>query len=184
MNQFQISRESQALYLTVVANNRLPIFKKETLKEVVCKALNEARNSGDFLIFAYVIMTDHMHLITSQPKSSAEVLRYTKGITARRIIDYLKQNDFTSSLAKLQHPEWKRNHRHSVWQHEKNVFSIFSESIFMQRVNYIHLNPVRAGLVDRAVDYRWSSARCWQRCQTDDEPLLVDIDRIRWRNRA
>jgi hypothetical protein len=64
------------------------------------------------------------------------------------------------------------------------VFSIFSEAAFMQKVNYIHMNPVRAGLVDRAIDYHWSSARIWQRCPVEDEPLLVDIDRIEWRRGA
>jgi len=51
----------------------------------------------------------------------------------------------------------------------------------MQKVNYIHLNPVRAGLVERAIDYRWSSARIWQGCESDNEPLSVDFDRIEWR---
>jgi len=67
------------------------------------------------------------------------------------------------------------------WQQEKNVFSVFSEAVFMQKVNYIHLNPVRAGLVDRAIDYRWSSARIWQRIPNDDESLKVDFDRIGYR---
>jgi len=61
------------------------------------------------------------------------------------------------------------------------VFSIFSEAVFMQKVNYIHLNPVRAKLVERAIDYHWSSARIWQRIPNDDEPLMVYIDRIEWR---
>jgi len=163
MDKFQISRDSQALYITLVAKDRLSVFRSDALKKVSCEALNEARNSGGFLIFAYVIMPDHLHLITSQPKSSAEVLRYVKGITGRRVINYLKDGNYQSSLAKLQHPEWKRKHTYSLWQQEKNVFSIFSEAAFMQKVNYIHLNPVRAGLVERAIDYRWSSARIWQR---------------------
>jgi REP element-mobilizing transposase RayT len=146
--------------------------------------LNEARTSAAFLIFAYVIMTEHIHMITSQRKTSAEVLRYVKGSTCRRVIDYLKQNDFKSSLAKLEHHKWKRKHKHSLWQQEKNVFSIFSEAAFMQKVSYIHLNPVRADLVERAIDYPWSSARIWQRGALEDEPLKVDIDRIEWRGRA
>jgi len=71
------------------------------------------------------------------------VLRRVKGLTARRVIDYLKEHDYQSSLAKLRHEEWKRKHSYSLWQQEKNVFSIFSEAVFMQKVNYIHLNPVR-----------------------------------------
>jgi putative transposase len=152
------------------------------MKRVICKALDEARTSGGFLIFANVIMLDHLHLLTNQPDSSADVLRYLKGITARRTIDYLRENKFASSLAKLRHDTWRREHRYSLWQKEKNVFSVYSEAMFMQKATYIHLNPVRAGLVECPIDYRWSSARIWQRCPDDDEPLRVDLDRILWRS--
>ena len=179
--KFQLSRDSQALYITIVAKDRLPVFRTDAIKIVICQALHEARKSGDFLLFAYVIMPDHLHLLTDCPKSSADVLRRVKGITARRVIDYLKEHDYKSSLAKLRHEEWKRKHSYSVWQQEKNIFSVFSEAVFMQKVNYIHLNPVRAELANRAADYSWSSARIWQRIPSDDEPLMVDLDRIEWR---
>ena len=178
---FQLSRDSQALYITIVAKDRLPVFQTDAIKLVACKALDEARKSGGFLLFAYVIMPDHLHLLTDQPKTSADVLRCVKGITGRREIDFLKEHHYQSSLAKLRHEEWKRKHRYSLWQQEKNVFSIFSEGIFMRKVNYIHLNPVRAQLVDRAIDYHWSSARTWQRIRNEDEPLMVDSDHIAWR---
>ena len=58
---------------------------------------------------------------------------------------------------------------------------IVSESTFMQKINYIHENPVKAGLVATVEDYRWSSVRVWKKCPTDDEPLMVDIDKIVWR---
>ena len=182
--KFQISRDSQALYITVVSKDRLPVFKTDTIKNIACRAIDEARNSGRFLLFAYAIMSDHMHLLTNCPKTSADVLRYLKGITGRRIIDYLKQKNYETSLAKLRHEEWKRKHSYSLWQQEKNVFSIFSEAMFMEKVNYIHLNPVRAGLVERAIDYRWSSAKIWQGGEAEDAPLRIDIDRIRWRRGA
>lgn len=179
--KFQISRDCRALYITIVTKDRLPVLQTDKLKTIACQALDEARNSGKFLIFAYVIMLDHMHLLTNCPNTSADVLRYIKGITGRRVIDYLKEKKYESSLTKLRHENWKREHKYSLWQQEKNVFSVFSEAVFMEKVNYIHLNPVRAGLVERAIDYRWSSARIWQRCDAEDEPLRVDIDRIQWR---
>lgn len=143
--KFQISRDSQALYITIVSKDRLPVFQTDSLKIVACRAIDEARNSGGFLLFAYVIMFDHMHLLTNCPGPSADVLRYLKGITARRVVDYLKEKNYETSLAKLRHEDWKRKHSYSLWQKEKNVFSVYSESMFMQKVNYIHLNPVRAG---------------------------------------
>jgi putative transposase len=182
--KFQISRDSQALYITIVTKDRLPVFRTDALKIVACRAIDEARNSGGFLLFAYVIMLDHMHLLTNCLDTSAEVLRYLKGITGRRVIDYLKEKNYETSLAKLRHKDWKRKHSYSLWQQEKTVFSIYSEAMFMQKVNYIHLIPVRAGLVESAVDYRWSSARIWQRREAEDEPLRMDVDRIRWRTQG
>jgi len=123
------SPHSQAL--TIVAKDRLPVFKTDAVKRVTCEALNEPRTSAASLIFAYVIMTEHIHIITSQGKTSAEVLRYVRGITGRRVIDYL--NDFKSSLAKLEHHEWKRKHKHSLWQQEKNVFPSLAKQHLCKR---------------------------------------------------
>lgn len=178
---FQLSRDSQALFITAVTKDRLPVFRTDPIKIVTCNALDEARKSGGFLILAYVIMPDHLHLITDCPTTSADVLRYVKGLTGRRVIDCLREHGYESSLEKLRHEQWKRKHTYSLWQQEKNVFSIFSEAMFMQKVNYIHLNPVRVEMCDSPIDYRWSSARFWRRVQTDDEPLKVDFDRIAWR---
>jgi putative transposase len=86
-------------------------------------------------------MLDHLHLLTDQPNSSADVLRFIKRISARRVINYLKEKNYQSSLAKLGHEEWKRGHKYSLWQQEKNVLSVFSEGMFMQKVDYIHMNP-------------------------------------------
>jgi len=181
-HRFQISVDSQALFITVVTKNRLPVFQTDQMKSVLCRAIDEARASAGFLLFAYVIMIDHVHLLTSRPTTTSNVLRVLKGITARRVIDYLKENNYLSSLSKLEHHERYRKYRYSLWQTEKNVFPIFTEELFMQKVNYIHLNPVRAGLVESAKDYRWSSARIWQGCQSEDEPLLVDKNLIHWRS--
>jgi REP element-mobilizing transposase RayT len=103
MNKYQISRDSQALYITAVAKDRLPVFQSDTVKLIACQAIDEARRSGGFLLFAYVIMPDHLHLLTDCPGTSADVLRRIKGLTARRVIDYLREHDFQSSLAKLRH---------------------------------------------------------------------------------
>ncbi len=180
-HRFQISRDSQALFITLNTKNRLHVFRKDEIKKVLCQAIDEARQSAGFLLFAYAIMIDHLHVITDQPKPISEVLRVLKGITARRVIDYLRERNYSASLTKLQHEVRDRNYRYSLWQAEKNVYPIFSEGLFMQKVNYIHNNPVQAEMVDRAIDYRWSSARIWHRCPLDDEPLLVDVDRIVWR---
>ena len=180
-SMFTISRTTPAYYLTSVTHNRLPIFQTDKVKEVVCKALDEARKSGGFLIFAYVIMPDHIHLITDNAKSHSDTLRYTNGVTAKRVLDYLKENGYESSLSKLRIQVREREHKHSVFQHHPNAFEIYGEEKMMEKVNYIHLNPVRAGLVKLPDDYRFSSSRQWSGRAIEDEPLWTDNKMIKWR---
>lgn len=94
----QISRDNPFFYLTSVAHHRLPIFRTDDVKTIACNAWNEARKSGNILIFAYVIMPDHVHLITDSNREVSEAFRFTNGISAKRLLDYLKENEFASSL--------------------------------------------------------------------------------------
>jgi REP element-mobilizing transposase RayT len=176
-----ISRDTPALYLTAVAKDRLPVFRKDQIKTITCNALNEARNSGGFPIYAYVLMPDHFHAITDSTLKPSKAIQYLNGIISRRVIDHLKEHSHNASLRKLRRESGARGHRYSLWGHHSNAFPIFSEDMLMQKVNYIHQNPVRAGLVEPADDYRWSSVRIWKHCPLEDEPLIVDIDRINWR---
>src|SRR5439155_14097538 len=100
----------------------------------------------------------------------------------RRVIDYLKENNYEGSLRKLQQELKPRRYQYSLRDHHPNVRLLFSESMLMQSVHYTHQNPVRAGLVERAEDYRWSSIRSWTGRTLPEEPLLMDLNRIKWRS--
>lgn len=176
-----ISRDAPCYYLTSVTKNRLAVFRADKIKIVACSALNEARASGGFALYAYVIMPDHLHVITDSSLSTAKTLQFINGITGHRIIEYLKANNYQTSLGKLQHAMGPRKHKHSLWDHHPDARLLLTETMLMQRVTYTHQNPVRGGLVDHPLGYRWSSVRCWSERPSEDEPLLMDINRIRWR---
>jgi putative transposase len=176
-----ISRDSPCYFLTSVAKDRLLVFRTDAIKDIACKALDEARKSGQFALYAYVIMPDHLHLITDSARSSEDTLRFINGIMSHRVIGHLKEKGHEVSLLKLRQETKRRNYCHSLWDHHPNVRVLLTEGMLMERVHYLHQNPVRAGLVKRAEDYRYSSVRCWNGEPLQDEPLLVDIDRIKWR---
>ena len=180
----RISRDNPCYFLTSVTKDRLPVFRTDKVKQILCNALTEACTSHGIMIFAYAIMPDHSHLITDSARSIADVLRLTNGIAAKRVLDYLKENNFESSLEKLREQDKDRNHKYSLWQHHPNAFAIIGEETMMQKVNYVHQNPVADGLVDRAEDYRFSSARLWKGGQLDDEPFLTHHRSIDWRTAA
>jgi len=180
---FIISKDTPAYYITSVANNRLPVFQKANMKDLVCEALNEARTSAGLLLFAYVIMSDHFHLLLGTQRKPSESLRYVNGITSHRVIEFLKEGGYGSSLEKLRHQQGRNRYRYSLWDHHPNLKLITDEDVFIQKVSYIHQNPVRSGLVKDAKTYRWSSIRCWLKCMNEDEPLLMNLGEIRWHSR-
>jgi REP element-mobilizing transposase RayT len=179
-----ISKDNPCLLITTVARNRLAVFRTDPLKEVACRALDEARRSGGFALFAYVIMPDHLHALADGTIRASETLRYINGILSHRVIRFLKEGGFTTSLEKLRSARKGRRHEYSLVDHHSNGLPVFSESFFMQKVNYIHFNPVKAGLVACAQDYRWSSARQWLGQMAGDEPLRMDLEKIDWRRAA
>ena len=77
--------------------------------------------------------------------------------------------------------EKKRGYKHSVWEHHSDTFPVTSESMLMEKVHYIHQNPVKAGLVEYPDDYLYSSSRIWNRRPLEEEPLNMDLDQIDWR---
>jgi REP element-mobilizing transposase RayT len=177
---FKISRDNPAFYLTAVTKDRLPIFRTDALAQVMAHALDEARRSGKFLIFAYVIMLDHFHLVTDSKVDSKDIFRFVKGIGSRRIIDHLKEQGQTESLKKLRVQHRSDGSDHIVWQRHPNTRLLWSEQMLWQRIQYTHLNPVRAELVEHPNEWRWSSARIWHDRRFDDEPLEVDRAKIEW----
>jgi REP-associated tyrosine transposase len=182
--KFRVSRDTPALFITAVTKDGLPVFRTEAVKIITCGAIDKARKACEFTLLAYVLMPEHVHLLTDNSRSPSEILRHLKGTIAHDVLEYLKEHGYQESLRKLRHEEWKRRHRYSFWEHEFNVFSIFSENVLMQKVNYVHHNPVREGVAQKATDYLCSNARAWAKCASDSEPLALDIGCIEWRKPA
>jgi REP element-mobilizing transposase RayT len=122
-------------------------------------------------------------VITDCKRSQSDTLRYLNGISAHRVIGHLKDGGYESPLMKLRIEKQDREYKHSLWGNHSITFEIKTEAVFMEKVNYIHWNPVKAGFVERPEDYRYSSIRFWNGCPLDDEPLAMDVKKIKWRKR-
>lgn|SRR5574341_76860 len=88
-----ITIDPPALFITAVAKDRLPVFRTDAIKMITCAAIDEARTSAGFLLFAYVLMPDHMHVLTDNPHKPSKVLQFIKGIVGHRVIRYLKESE-------------------------------------------------------------------------------------------
>jgi REP element-mobilizing transposase RayT len=177
---FRVSKDTPAFYLTSVAKDRLPVFRTNAIAKITCDAISEARNSGNFLIFAYVIMPDHLHLVTDSNRKSKDIHRFVNGIVSRRVIDHLKSSGYSESLNKLRTMR-SDGSQYSLWQHHPDTRLLWNEEMLWQRIQHTHLNPVRAGLVEHPNEWRWSSVRIFSKRHSKNEPLEVDMDKVEWR---
>ena len=177
MTTFNSTEENIFHYLTFVAFDRVPIFKSPVVCQLFIDALAEIKAKHPFKLIAYVIMPDHVHLIVNPLGCDIELVgKELKGISARKIIDWLKENKHLISLKKLERKvSGKRNHTHSVWQKKVKSVDLWSQKFILQKMNYVHMNPVRAGLIDHPAKWKWSSYLAYLPHEACDVPIEPDM---------
>ncbi len=98
-----------------------------------------------------------------------------KGRSAYKAIGWLKEQEHLSSLEKLKRTApGKRNHTYSLWQKKVKSVDLKSEKFVLQKVGYIHMNPVRAGLCDHPAKWKWSSYHAYLPHDPGDVPIEMD----------
>lgn len=105
-------------------------------------------------------MKNHFHLLCRAEKLS-NVMSSIKSYSAKKIIEYLKFNNRNDILKVFRDNKlsFKHDRSYQIWQEGFHPQEIAGDEIYNQKLNYIHNNPVNAGYVDNAVDWKYSSAR-------------------------
>ena len=155
----------------------MPLFTNPEIVPKLLDSLRFVQKEREVVIYAYVIMEHHFHLIASAPELT-KTMKEFKSYTARRIIDYLENRNFAKLLDKLHREKLAHKTKcdYQLWQEGSHPEEIYSEAMLLQKIEYIHNNPVRRGYVDEPTQWRYSSARNYE----GKEGLLeVKTD---WRN--
>jgi len=122
--------------------------------------LNYCRANKGFKIFAYAILDNHLHLLVSGD-NLANTIKDLKRHTARKIINLAQKEEKLWLLNQLKY--YKLKHKtdsdYQVWQEGFHPKQIITEEMLRQKIEYIHHNPVRIGMVEKAEDWLYSSAR-------------------------
>jgi len=156
-------------FVTANCLNRLTVFTNDSYCLLFLQAVQELKEVRPFKLIAYVLMPDHCHLIVN-PRDGriTDLTGALKGLSARYIVDSAPPAQF-----RLENPA-SDGATHQLWQDSFKALALWSSWMIWQKINYIHNNPIKAGLVKSAADYRWSSFRAFY-SQTG-EPLPVDRD--------
>ena len=176
---YQIKDQDKAHYVTLQIVAWVDIFTRKIYRDIIIDALNYCNRHKQLKIYGYVIMSNHVHLLVrSNNENLSGTLRDFKSFTSKEILKAIEvgpesRDKWMLAIFKNAAIKHKRNSDYQVWTHENHAVEIFSSKFVEQKLDYIHNNPVRAGIVIEPEHYLYSSARDYS-----GEDGLVDVDVI------
>jgi putative transposase len=151
-------------YLTFQIVGWVDIFTRKIYRDIAIESLKYCQQHKGLKLFAFVIMSNHIHLLAqSETGDLGDIIRDFKNHTSKKFLEVVNDNiESRSDWMKIvfeYHGKFKNKQSNQIWTHENHAENIFSDKFIKQKINYIHENPIRAGIVEKPEDYLYSSAR-------------------------
>ncbi|WP_162419544.1 REP-associated tyrosine transposase [Cyclobacterium roseum] len=151
-------KDQQALhFVTFTVHQWADIFTRNVYVEIITESINYCQKAKGLKVYAWVIMSNHCHFILSSDKVPlTDIIRDFKKYTAKKIVEEIRHNEKESRRKWLL---WLFQRDGHIWFWEKGYhgIEIFSQKFLESKINYIHLNPVKAGIVEKEEEYLNSS---------------------------
>ncbi len=154
-------------HITCVVSELLPLFSQPELVAIVFDSWRLLREQCGLRLYAYVVMEEHLHFLARAERLDICLDRFREE-TSGRIVTFLEQQRLERFLKRLPRDGGGRR---LFWQEPVEVEPV-SAGMMGTIIDYIHINPVKRGYVERAEQWRYSSARDYA-----GERGLVEIDR-------
>lgn len=169
------NEENNPYFITITSIEWLNIFTSKEYFNCIINCLKYCQKNLGLLIYEYVIMTNHIHLIIQAKEGYkiSEIVGSFKQFTTKEILNLL-QKDRRKYIVKILENSFskKESYEMQVWQRENYPELIESDKFLQQKVDYIHNNPVIKGYVDEPQHYLYSSAR--NRYLEDNSVIQLD----------
>jgi REP element-mobilizing transposase RayT len=151
-----------------------PVLADDRFKDIIISSLSFLNKANRVTIYAFVIMQNHIHLIWQilGDHSRENVQRDFLRFTSQQILKILRNEN---SLLQRELLVRAKDRRYQVWERNSLGISLWSEKVMWQKIDYIHLNPVKAGWCECPEDYKYSSAGFYSSDEKTWE-FLVHID--------
>ena len=156
-----------AYFISFAVVEWLDVFTRNEYKDIVLDSLSYCQKNKGMEIYAWCIMTSHVHLIFRSIKEQKPELligdfkRYTSKSIVKAIADNPKESrrEFMLEQFKKAADNTSNVKNFQFWRHDNKLIELWSSKVTNEKINYIHNNPVEEGLVYHPEDYVYSSAR-------------------------
>jgi len=165
---YKITDQFAMYYLTFTLVGWVDLFTRRQCSQILIDSFKYCKENKGLILYAYVIMGSHVHLLAAAMEGSSglsAIVRDFKSHTSRKIIEWITDNnkesrrDWLDMVFKYHGKYNSNNEKYQVWKQDNRPMQCVTPWFTLQKLNYIHNNPVKAGIVDHAEDYRFSSAR-------------------------
>ena len=143
----------------------IDVFSREEYKEIIVDSLQYSINNKGLIVHAWIIMTNHVHLIISSDTAKLEhLVRDIKKFTSKQIVKAIQENekesrrDWMLNIFSFTGKQNNNNKDFQFWKQDYHPIELNSNEKMRQRLDYLHDNPVRSGLVWEPCQYKYSSA--------------------------
>jgi putative transposase len=165
--------------LTFSCYRRKPLLTNDLWREMLSESITRASARHLYQLVAFVYMPEHIHLLVLPRPGASTISQYLFAI--KRPFSYRIKQMLIDSESRLLHDLTIRQrpgvNTFRFWQegsgYDRNLHSAAAIDAAME---YIHMNPVRRGLCERAVDWRWSSARYYLDDDYHPDPALPALE--------
>ena len=181
MERYRIGPDASVYFVTFTVVDWLAVFVNERTCRIVTDSLTFCHERKGLRINAFVIMPTHLHAIVFHATYHGESLRSAlnefRKFTGRRLSDDVSRSGPACFAAAMRDASATDRER-QFWQPSRHPEGIETERFWRQKLDYLHDNPCRKGLVRRADHWRFSSASYY--FSDGRETCDVPISRIAW----
>ena len=161
---FTIRDQSLPHFITATVVDWIDVFSRKSHRDSIIKSLDFCINNKGMVLYGYVIMSNHIHMVVqSSDGKLSDLIRDFKKFTAKTILEKIQtepesRRDWMLERFQLATESHSRNKRFQFWQYGNHPEGIYTNKFMWSKLDYIHLNPVRAGIVEKTFHYVYSSA--------------------------
>lgn len=162
--QNRITKEIYFVTDTIV--DWVDIFTRPEYKQIAVESLSYCQANKGLAIYAWVLMSNHLHAIVGSDSEIplSDIWRDFKKFTSKKILDTLlsdiqeSRREWMLNRFEYAGQNDKKIKNYKLWQEGNDAQQIYLNDYLEQKLNYIHQNPVKAEIVNKPEDYRYSSA--------------------------
>lgn len=174
-----IKYSSGSYFLTMTVVEWVDIFTRKRYADIVLDTLRFCIKNKGLHVYAYVIMSNHLHIIVNCDSGHKleDIIRDFKKFSSKTMMESIRREPESRrewlverfSKAAREHT---KSHQFKIWQDGNFAIELYSERFTWTKIRYIHLNPVRAGLVKEETHWVYSSATNYQ----EMDSILKEVD--------